>query len=234
MRHTAVHDLMRRKGINVVCGGVLRLLILVLFNPTLAFHGRTRTTTRARRLLLQAGNPFDFLNNRAGQFFKMGSDGDLDAFGPPAVLLHAFPVPLAEAQDVVAEALDIEVEDIRDGGLAVAHLAPGAYGQSLASVLGAAEVSVSTAPPSASGYFRDAYAPSDILGSTPIVYFSGMPNEDVRAAARALVGHLYEKTGARAGMAKAVPPAMDKLLGDLLGEIEGDHEEAMARQQKGR
>ena len=59
-------------------------------------------------------------------------------------------------------------------------------------------------------------------------------NVDVRAAARALVGHLYEKTGARAGMAKAVPPAMDKLLGDLLGEIEGDHEEAMARQQKGR
>ena len=63
----------------------------------------------------------------------------------------------------------------------------------------------------------------------PIVYFSGMPNGDVKAAAAAIIGRVFEETGQRAGLAKAVPPAMEKLLGDLLGEIEGDHQDALAR-----
>uniref|UniRef100_A0A7S2H346 Uncharacterized protein n=1 Tax=Octactis speculum TaxID=3111310 RepID=A0A7S2H346_9STRA len=198
--------------------------------PVLAFTSTVTTTSPLRgRPLLLAGGPFDFLNSRAGQFIKVGSQDDLDTFGPPAILLHSFPLPLAEAQDIVADALDIEVEDIRDGGLAVAHLAPAAYGQKLSSVLAATEVSTSTVPPSATGYFQDAPGSS---GSSPIVYFSGMPNEDVRAASRALVGQLYDRTGARGGIAKAVPPAMSKLVGDLLEEIEGDHEEALAHGQK--
>lgn len=177
-----------------------------------------------------SNNPFNnFLRSRGGQFFKMGSEQDLDAFGPPAILLHGIPLPLDVCQGIVSEALDIELQDIQDGGLAVAHLSAAAYGQSLETVLEAASISTSTAPPSATGYFQDAAPIAAGVSAVPIVYFSGMPNGDVKAAAAAIIGRVFEETGQRAGLAKAVPPAMEKLLGDLLGEIEGDHQDALAR-----
>ena len=134
-------------------------------------------------------------------------------------------IPYMDAIIKVCETNDIEIEDIKDGGLAVVHLSTAAYGQRLQTVLEAAAISTSTAWPSSSGYFS-AEAES---ATTPIIYFSGMPNNDVRASARALIGRLYEVSGMRAGFAKAVPPAMEKVLEDLLGEIAGDHEEALSR-----
>ena len=175
---------------------------------------------------IRASNPLSsFLKKRGGDFFKLGGAEDVEAFGPPAILLHGFPLQLDEAQSIIAAALDIEIEDIKDGGLAVVHLSTAAYGQRLQTVLEAATISTSTAWPSSSGYFS-AEAES---ATTPIIYFSGMPNNDVRASARALIGRLYEVSGMRAGFAKAVPPAMEKVLEDLLGEIAGDHEEALSR-----
>mmetsp|Transcript_806 Transcript_806/g.2579 ORF Transcript_806/g.2579 Transcript_806/m.2579 type:complete len:114 (+) Transcript_806:2-343(+) len=61
----------------------------------------------------------------------------------------------------------------------------------------------------------------------PVILCSGLEDDEVRAVARTLIPLAWEEHGVRCAIAKAVPPAMQKPLRQLLGELGGDHEDAL-------
>jgi len=65
--------------------------------------------------------------------------------------------------------------------------------------------------------------------SCPVIYCSGLSNKETMAIYNILASEIYEETGgmARAACAKAVPPAMEKPVMQVITEIAGDHMEAI-------
>jgi hypothetical protein len=63
----------------------------------------------------------------------------------------------------------------------------------------------------------------------PIIYFSGISNEEMMQTYNIIGQEIYEETGGmmNAACAKAVKPAMDKSFRQLVEEITGDHTDAM-------
>lgn len=64
---------------------------------------------------------------------------------------------------------------------------------------------------------------------TPIVYCSGIQNEEMMNVYRIIAREIYEETGgtAQAACAKFVPGARKKPLTQIIEEISGDHQEAL-------
>ena len=69
------------------------------------------------------------------------------------------------------------------------------------------------------------------VGKTPcpVLYFSGVTNGEMMSTYQIIANEIYEETNGVhwPACAKYVPPATDKSLRRVLGEISGDHEEAM-------
>ena len=66
-------------------------------------------------------------------------------------------------------------------------------------------------------------------GPTPVLYFSGVTNTEMMDTYKIIANEIYAETNSRHGpaCAKAVPAAMKKPLRQLIGEISGDHADAM-------
>ena len=63
----------------------------------------------------------------------------------------------------------------------------------------------------------------------PVLYFSGMRNEEMMKTYNIIAREIYEESGgiAQAACAKAVQPAMKKSLKQVMDEISGDHKDAI-------
>lgn len=156
----------------------------------------------------------DFLKKRGGQFFKMGGPDDRKSnlVGPPTILLGGFPLNL----DLVQSQLESCSPHLPWNKGVIRHLPPSLYEETLSAALDKIR-SLPASPTNQENWV------------TPVVFFSGIENDDLKALARVLVGTLFAETGIKAAVAKAVPPALSKQCRTLFGEIASDHEEAMAR-----
>jgi hypothetical protein len=167
-----------------------------------------------------------FLQKREGDFVKL--DEVIDTYGPgPLVVLCNVPnsIENEEIKDMIQDgapnvkqctlyrvsladssaddkALDLEMQD------ALQQIADGRLRQ------GGGTPASSVARASA----------------VPVLLFSGFSNADMLAAYNIIGQEIYAETAGRsqAACAKAVPNAMQKPLRQVLEEIAGDHEEALA------
>lgn len=66
-------------------------------------------------------------------------------------------------------------------------------------------------------------------GPTPVLYFSGVTNTEMMDTYKIIANEIYAETNSRfwPACAKAVPAAMKKPLRRVIGEISGDHADAM-------
>jgi len=170
-----------------------------------------------------------FLGKREGDFVKLESS--LDTFGPgPAILLYGCPAGVTddELKDMIEDGapeatkagvrgvicrridatstslLDLTVEE------ALEEVVQRGSKSSSESIVGG--VAIASQPP------------------CPVIYFSGISNAEMMATYRIVSSEIYEETGgaANAACAKAVPPAMDKPLRQVIEEITGDHLDAIS------
>ena len=105
-------------------------------------------------------------------------------------------------------------------GLSVRRLEEGWLDRPIASVLAEAAAAAATS--------SNDETPSSPR-RTPVIYFSGVSNEDIRGISRLVASELFAETGQRAAVAKAVPPAMGRSTRQIFDEVSGDHEEALLR-----
>ena len=163
----------------------------------------------------------DFLQGRGGDFVKMGGKQDVRSYGPPVLLLGGFPLIMEteEFENMVADA----APRASKLGLGVHRVTIESLGLSVEELLDAASVgSSSVHRPKLVGGTAEAW-------DVPVLYFSGMDNGDIRSVSKLILSELYEETGQRAAMAKAVPPALSKLARQMFEEIQTDHTEALAK-----
>ena len=211
----------------------------VLSTAVSAFHlplATTRSITRSHEssTQLQMGLLDRFLGKREGDFVKLESS--LDTFGPgPAILLYGCP----------AGVTDEELKDMIEDG---APEAAGAKGGVICRRIDATSTSLldmtvkealeqvvkeenrSEGGISESGIVGGVEIPSEQQPPCPVIYFSGISNAEMMATYRIISSEIYEETGgaANAACAKAVPPAMDKPLRQVIEEITGDHLDAIS------
>lgn len=170
----------------------------------------------------QFSNPFmDFIKSRGGQFLKMDSSRDIGPFGTVSILLEGISVPLSDIKEVIQESAPLAWEK----GIPVFRIRPDCPGDYL--LEDALDVILKGSPSSSPMFLPDDFIVED-NEEVPIILFSGLENDVVRAVSRSLVRYIYATTGQRTAVAKVVPPAMKKSLRQLFDEISGDHIEAMA------
>jgi hypothetical protein len=164
----------------------------------------------------------DFLEDRQGDFIKLDSGGEV--FGPgPAILLYGVPPGVTddEIQDMVEDAAPVA----HSKGCRLCRVTDDMLDQSLQEVLEqVASGKVQRSPNPVT------IAPPTTAMAIPVLFFSGFQNDEMRSLYNILGKEIYEETAgqASAACAKAVPNAMQKNCLQVLQEISGDHEEAMA------
>jgi len=171
----------------------------------------------------------DFLQGRGGEFIKMGGKEDAGAFGPPVVLLGGFPLTMAtdEFADMVSDA----APKAWKRGLAVHRITSEGLDLSVGELLDhAATTGTSSSGSSTNGQNQNsAMGGAEEVWDVPVLYFSGVDNDDIRCVSKLIISELYAETGQRAATAKAVPPAVGKVAREMFEEIRRDHTEAMAK-----
>jgi hypothetical protein len=153
----------------------------------------------------------------AGDFFRMGSKEDRVEFGPSVILLGGFPMPISTVKEIIQSA----APQAWDSGITVRRVDAASAKKTIGALLEETD----------SGVWDDDDDSLivNLISATPVVYFSGICNDNLRVIARGLVGTLFQETGAKAAVAKLVPPAMTKTVGGLFQEVSGDHLEALAK-----
>jgi hypothetical protein len=164
----------------------------------------------------------DFLQDRQGDFSKLDSDGEV--FGPgPAILLYGVPSGVTddEIQDMVQDAAPIA----HNKGCRLCRVTDDMLDQSLEDALEKVAAGKMQASPNHVTIARPTTAMA-----IPVLLFSGFRNDEMRSLYNILGKEIYEETAghASAACAMAVPNAMQKNCLQVLQEISGDHEEAMA------
>jgi len=176
-----------------------------------------------------------FLDSRGeGDFIPLVEDAD--AFGPgPLVLLYAVPASLGddELRDMVADGMparrDVTLRRVAatdDDGTGGDALLDATVGDALAAAARTGGGAAAAAAPTPGGGAGQ--------GACPVLYFSGVSNAEMMATYRIVAREIYEETrGVHwPACAKVVAPAMEKTLRQVLGEISGDHAEAMQMQRE--
>lgn len=205
-------------------------LIIAIAAQASAFHfaaprritSATGTTKLPMGLLDNLGS---FLNKREGDFVKLESS--VDTFGPgPVILLYGCPrgVTDDELKDMIEDGAPKASKSSSDGVIcrridaSDASLLNMSVGTALEKIAGG-EVAATATP-------LDEESPQP---PCPVIYFSGISNDEMMATYRIISSEMYEETGgaANAACAKAVPPAMEKPLRQVIEEITGDHLDAI-------
>lgn len=187
-------------------------------------HSISSGSTR-RSYKLQMGL-FDFLLSREDDFIKLDESS---TYGPGPIIL------LYNAPDGI---LDEEFQDMIDDGMMTAkgtnignnkkvkfkRLSPSAL-KSMGDI---------TVKEVLEGALLDDETSSDnekfkSSSTIPILYFSGISNEQMLQTYNIIAREIYEESGGmlNAACAKAVEPAMNKSFKQLIEEISGDHADAM-------
>jgi len=204
------------------------ILVSLLISQCAAFVRGPITNVRAfesnhlRNQILVGSQFMDFLKSRGGQFLKIDSSRDSKPFGIVSIFLKGVNIPLSEIKDVIQESAPLAWER----GIPVFRIRPDCpVDYLLEDALNA--ISKGSGPSSSPIFLCDDYIVDNSV-EVPIILFSGLENDVVRAVSRSLVQRIYATTGQRAAVAKVVPPAMKKSLRQLFDEISGDHIEAIA------
>ena len=190
----------------------------------------TSSRTQLRMGLLE--NLGSFLNKREGDFVRLESS--LDTYGPgPMVLLYGCPSGVTddELKDMIEDGAPYASKSSPNGVLcrridsSDASLLDMGVGEALKKIVRDEEAVVSTDADQKKSYFQE----RDLQPPCPVIYFSGISNEEMMATYRIISTEIYEETGgtANAACAKAVPPAMEKPLRQVIEEITGDHLDAI-------
>mmetsp|Transcript_29780 Transcript_29780/g.65993 ORF Transcript_29780/g.65993 Transcript_29780/m.65993 type:complete len:246 (-) Transcript_29780:82-819(-) len=167
-----------------------------------------------------------FLNKREGDFVKLESS--LDTFGPgPVILLYGCPSGVTddELKDMIkdgapeaskASSVGVICRRIDSGDDSLLDMSVGEALENIVQGKTAADAANTSEEP-------------QIQPPCPVIYFSGISNEEMMATYRIISSEIYEETGgtANAACAKAVPPAMEKSLRQVIEEITGDHLDAI-------
>ena len=196
---------------------------------------RSISRTHESSTQLQMGLLDRFLGKREGDFVKLESS--LDTFGPgPAILLYGCPAGVTddELKDMVEDGAP-EATTKAAGGVICRRVDATSTSLLDMTVKEALEQVVkegnrSDGSSSESGVVGGVEIPSQQQSPCPVIYFSGISNAEMMATYRIISGEIYEETGgaANAACAKAVPPAMDKPLRQVIEEITGDHLDAIS------
>ena len=176
-----------------------------------------------------------FLGKREGDFVKLESS--LDTFGPgPAILLYGCPAGVTdeELKDMVEDGAP-EATTKAAGGVICRRIDATSTSLLDMTVKEALEQVVKEGNKSERGILDlgvvgGVEIPSQQQPPCPVIYFSGISNAEMMATYRIISGEIYEETGgvANAACAKAVPPAVDKQLRQVIEEITGDHLDAIS------
>mmetsp|Transcript_28015 Transcript_28015/g.80980 ORF Transcript_28015/g.80980 Transcript_28015/m.80980 type:complete len:223 (-) Transcript_28015:348-1016(-) len=177
---------------------------------------------------LQMGLLDRFLGNREDDFVKLESS--LDTFGPgPAMLLYGCPAGVTddELKDMIEDGAP-EATKAGVGGVICRRIDDATTSLLDMTVQGALEKVVKEGSKISSESIAGGGVTSQ--PACPVVYFSGISNAEMMATYRIISSEIYEETGgaANAACAKAVPPAMDKTLRQVVEEITGDHLDAIS------
>jgi len=160
---------------------------------------------------------------------KMGGKQDVVSFGPPVVLLGGFPLSMEtdEFADMVADA----APQAWQRGLVVHRVTANGLDLTVGELLNhTAAAAVKPRSDSSQRANKNGLLGGDVaVWDVPVLFFSGIENDDIRSISKLIIAELFEETGQRAAMAKAVPPAIHKLAGQMFEEIRRDHTEAMAK-----
>lgn len=183
---------------------------------------------------------FDFLQSRGNDFVKLEESS---TYGPgPIVLLYNAPDGI----------LDEEFQDMIDDGMVMTTTAKGVSRSSntkqvkfkrlspsdlksmgdmtVKEVLEGALLDNSKDKKSHDNEISTTMSSSSSSPSAiPILYFSGVSNEQMMQTYKIIAREIYEESGGmlNAACAKAVKPAMGKCFQQLIDEISGDHADAM-------
>jgi hypothetical protein len=199
------------------------------FQSPLAPPSMLNIVSRPHRHELKMGLLDRFLGKREGDFVKLESS--LDTFGPgPAILLYGCPAGVTDdelkdmiedgapeatkagVRGVICRRIDTTSTSLLDLTVkeALEEVVQRGSKSSSESIVGG--VAIASQPP------------------CPVIYFSGISNAEMMATYRIVSSEIYEETGgaANAACAKAVPPAMDKPLRQVIEEITGDHLDAIS------
>lgn len=181
-------------------------------------HHRVATTSSLAMGLMDSIS--NFLQNRQGDFVKLGSSDA--AFGPgPLLLVYGIPPGIGddEIQDMIEDGAPIATQNkcqvvrvsAKDNSLLDLTLADALSGLVNGSI---------DAPDTTTQQVLD----------VPVLFFSGFQNDEMLAVYNILGREIYEETAgqAAAACAKVVPNAMEKPLRQVLEEISGDHQDAMS------
>ena len=209
--------------------------LVPLHTCSISRHHRTHGPSSTQLQML--GLLDRFLGKREGDFVKLESS--LDTFGPgPAILLYGCPAGVTddELRDMIEDGAP-DATTKAAGGVICRRLGVDATSTSLLdmTVKEALEQVVkegneSEGGISESGIVGGVENPCEQQAPCPVIYFSGISNAEMMATYRIISSEIYEETGgaANAACAKAVPPAMDKLLRQVIEEITGDHLDAIS------
>ena len=210
--------------------------LVPLHTCSISRHHRTHGPSSTQ---LQMGLLDRFLGKREGDFVKLESS--LDTFGPgPAILLYGCPAGVTddELRDMIEDGAP-DATTKASGGVICRRLGVDATSTSLLdmTVKEALERVVKEGNESegssseSGGVVSGVEIPSQQQQPPcPVIYFSGISNAEMMATYRIISSEIYEETGgaANAACAKAVPPAMDKPLRQVIEEITGDHLDAIS------
>lgn len=183
------------------------------------------TTTQLQMGLLE--NLGSFLNKREGDFVKLESS--LDTFGPgPVILLYGCPSGVTddELKDMIEDGAPEASKASSDG--VICRRIDSSDKSLLDMGVGEALENIVQSKAAAAAAANTSEEP-EIQPPCPVIYFSGISNEEMMATYRIISSEIYEETGgtANAACAKAVPPAMEKSLRQVIEEITGDHLDAI-------
>jgi len=187
---------------------------------------------------------FDFFKTRQNDFVKLETTS---IFGPgPIILLFNVPQGIQddEIQDMVQDGAPIASSTGGDGGVKISRLDSSSLANientTVQVVLEKAlnnelptqtKATTTTLPGTGVGSImaESSSSSSSQVLEVPILYFSGISNEEMMKTYNIIAREIYDETGGvlKAACAKAVPPAMKKCFKQLVDEITGDHLDAI-------
>ncbi|CAJ1943571.1 unnamed protein product [Cylindrotheca closterium] len=174
-----------------------------------------------------------FLQERDGDFVKLQDSDDAAESLGPAILLYNIPAGI----------LDEELEDMLEDGApksskkgVTLQRIPDMNDPLLELTLEEALVRVlddkddsDRDESSSSSDNSSLVAPIEAVNrGTPVMIFSGFPNAEMMASYNIIAEEIFRENGGRAACAKAVPNALPKPLRQVVEEISGDHQNALA------
>lgn len=184
-----------------------------------------------------------FLDSRGTDFVPLDDSG-ADAFGPgPLIVLYAFPDTIddEELRDMISDGMPSSQSKVLLARIPANDDLTLTVSEALTKVVeeegsdGLGKNGSSDGLGLNAGSLRPLQQYDASSQPCPVLYFSGVSNEEMMSTYRIIANEVYEETGGVhwAACAKVVPPALTKSMQQVLEEISSDHADAMRLQKEG-